>query len=129
MYVGVIVFFIGVVCLAVYVVKARSSDVAGYWKLFIVVLVLLLVNFPVAAAIIGAVRYVISTSTVTVYNQSRIVIEDFLVSNEEHLYYIGSILPNEKIEKKFTFSQKGKFIITSHGVVQNMKVLCLVMLL
>jgi hypothetical protein len=107
LYAGFAVFFIGVICLAVYFFKARKNGVAGYWKKCILALAVLLVNFPVAATIIGTVRYVTSISTVIIENQSSIKVEDFLLSEQGHVYDIGSVLPNGKLEKKFHFKSEG----------------------
>ena len=118
LYAGLALFCIGVISLAVYFYKARRSAIAGYWKKSIVTLAILFSNFPVAAAIFSAAYYVASFSTVVIENQSNTQIEDIYLSERGHVYKIGSVLPNEKLEKKYHFQSEGSvyYSFTKNGI-------------
>jgi len=107
LYAGLVLFCIGLISLAVYFYKARRNAIRGYWKKSIVALLILLANFPVAAVIISAALYVASVSTVIIKNQSSSKIENIYLSEQGHVYEAGSVLANEKIERKFHFQSEG----------------------
>ncbi len=107
LYIGLALFFIGVICLSIYFYTARKKSVVGYWKKSIIALAILLANIPVATAIISTVIYMESAITVTIENQSSTIIEEISISEHGHIYEFGSVLPNERLEKKFHFQSEG----------------------
>jgi hypothetical protein len=70
-------------------------------------LAVLVSNFPVAVAIFSAVFYVISISTVTIENRTKIKIESLVLSERGHVYNVGVVLPNETLEKNYRFQSEG----------------------
>ncbi|SHE21945.1 hypothetical protein [methanotrophic endosymbiont of Bathymodiolus puteoserpentis (Logatchev)] len=107
LYAGLMLFCIGIISLIVYFYKAQKNTVGGYWKNSIVALMILLANIPVAVTIVSTVRYVVSASTVVFENQSSTKVEDIYLSEREHVYEIGSVLPNQTLEKGFHFQSEG----------------------
>ncbi len=104
---GVASFVIGIFSLTVYVIQSHNSGVIGYWKRSMVSLAVLVSNFPVAVAIFSAVFYVISISTVTIENRTKIKIESLVLSERGHIYNVGVVLPNETLEKNYRFQSEG----------------------
>ena len=107
LYIGLGVFVIGVICLVIYFVQSRNNAALGYWKKSAVSLLILLSNFPVYSAIMGAAIYVVGTSTVIIENQSTISIKKVILSVQGNIFNIGSVLPNEKIKKNIHFQSEG----------------------
>ena len=105
--VGLGLFIVGIFCLTIYVIQSRNNGAVGYWKRSILSLVILVSNFPVAVAIFGAVIYVISISTVTIENRTKTKIKELVLSERNHVYNIGIVLPNEKLEKNYRFQSEG----------------------
>ncbi len=106
-YAGLAIFIIGIICLAVYFFQARKTAVKEYKKKSIIALTILLANFPVVAVIISIVFYLISLSSVQFENQSSTKTGEILLSEKGHVYKIGSLLPNETLEKKIQFQSEG----------------------
>ncbi len=106
-YVGLVIFTIGMIALIIYIYKARKNSLDGYWKKSILPFAILIINFPFAAGVIVTVFYVLSFSTVIIENQSSTEIENIFLSERGHIYEFGSVMPNEVIEKKFRFKSEG----------------------
>jgi len=117
-YVGLALFCLGIVCLAIYFYKARANNIKDYWKKSLVAFIILIANFPAAATIISAVMYEESASSVTVVNNSEYIVEDIYLSDRIHQYEIGSVLPNEILNKQIHFKSEGsvRYFFQSNGV-------------
>lgn len=59
------------------------------------------------STIISTVFYVNSGSIVIIENQSTTKIENILLTERDHVYEFGSLLPNTEIEKKLHFQSEG----------------------
>jgi len=118
LYIGLALFGIGTISLGVYFYKARKTGIGGYKKKSFKALVILLANFPVAAAIICVVIYLESFHTVIIENQSSSIIEDISLSERGRSYQLGPVLPKEKYKKNIIFKYEGsvRYSFRKNGV-------------
>jgi hypothetical protein len=109
---GFCLFIVGIFCLGIYLYKAKKIKVRGYFKRSLFSLLILLINYPVAASAIYTANYIMSTSTVIIENYSSFEITQFRLTEREDIYQIEPIRPKGKTEKKYHFKYEGSVYYT-----------------
>lgn len=104
---GLLLFGLGLGCLVVYVVKARRSGAPRYWKRAGVALMLLLVNFPFTMILLSSVFYQMGTSTLIIDNQTSSVISQLSLTQREKVYSLDDVAPNSRLKEDFHFPYEG----------------------
>ncbi len=105
---GLALFLIGFVSLAVYVRKARITQIEKWRLKAFVAGSILLANFPVAATYIIVAIYLNGTYTIIVNNVSATAIDQLtLLDPVQSRYEFGPVAVNEQREEKFLFSGEG----------------------
>jgi hypothetical protein len=103
---GLVLFVAGIVCWIVYVVKVRREG-SRFRLRMLVPLLVLLVNFPAAFAIVYTVDYINSTSTLIVENRSSQEISGLRLSERDRVYSVGSVPAGGRIKRGFHFVFEG----------------------
>ena len=111
--VGVILFFVGAICLVADVSQAQAgvSRPGRNWKRARAA-ALLLANFPVAVAIVGAAANIQSRVTVVVQNAGTTTIDSFVVAAPGVSREVGPIPPGASRRTRFTASTDGSVDFT-----------------
>lgn len=120
---GGLLFMAGFAALLVFVRHARSIGVP-YKRTFYRALGMLLLNFPVAAAILGYVGYIIFGHFVTVANFSTHPVEVKLtdpVFSAPRTLTFGTVAPGEDETKRLTFKGEGtvNYTVTLNGKTES----------
>jgi len=105
--VGLCLFCVGVFCLLVYGYKAKKSKSSYFLRRSLFLLLVLVVNLPLASAAILAVGYIKSAHTITVENHSDFIVTEFFLTERDASYAMGAIQPNERLEREIHFKYEG----------------------
>ena len=111
-FIGLVLFVIGVISLGFYIKETKPFSANGKLKSVIIAMLLLLVNFPAAAACVYAVIYIKTSSLIQVDNQSAIPISDVRLEYGEHSMPLdkfnkNTIMPYSKYKKRLKFKREG----------------------
>jgi len=104
---GLILFVCGLLCLFLYGHKERKIGNMYPVRRSLISLLILLFNFPAAALAVYSADYILSTSIVTVENNSAFGVTGFVLIEKDTTYYVPNIYPGRKISKDFHFKYEG----------------------
>jgi hypothetical protein len=107
---GLVLFFCGLVFLLVYGLGERKSGNSFPKKQTLIALAILLLNFPTAAVVIYAVKYIVSTSSVTVLNMSSFVVTDMVLNAGLRSHPFPPIASDQEVTESFRFKYEGAIV-------------------
>ncbi len=123
-YSGLVLFVIGLICLAIYFLSERKINRRLALKKAGISLAILIVNFPVATAALFGASYLLSMSTLLVKNETGFTIRDLTLIERDKVYEFPVIEPNEHISKNYNFKYEGAVMyklslneVTHDGIV------------
>lgn len=106
-FLGFCLFCLGILSLGVYVYKENKANSSGYLKRCLLPLFVLLINFPVAGAIIDSANFIKTTFTVSIKNDSNIPITDFVLSERDKSYKVDILPAGGAVKQEFHFIYEG----------------------
>jgi hypothetical protein len=101
---GIVLFFVGVFCLACYYASARNGDLESRRHLgrrLAVAVCLLLINFPTALGIVIAAENIHARYVVTIVNESAEPVEDVVVFGGGVNVDFGTLGPTARVRRSF----------------------------
>jgi len=104
---GVLLFVCGLVFLGLYNYSERKAGNAYPLKKSFLSLSILLFNFPAATLALYSADYVISTSVLTVENNSPYEVSGFILKERDLVYSFPSVTPNRTVTQKYHFKYEG----------------------
>ncbi len=104
---GLALFLCGLGFLLVYGQKERKLGIGYPVKRTLILLGILLFNFPTAALVLYSAEYIISTSTATVKNSSLFEVTDMVLIEREQSYPFPPIAPGQEVIEHFHFKYEG----------------------
>jgi len=108
---GLVLFFIGISCLIVYEYQHRQQYQHSAWKKLLKPFLVLLSNFPAAAACIYAVLFMQTISQLVIVNQTQEVIPVIHLTSELSktfgVKHLKGVMPNDVTKKLFRFKHSG----------------------
>ncbi len=118
---GLVLFLFGLLCLFVYGQKERKSGNAYPVRRSLISLGLLLFNFPAAALALYSVQYVMSTSVVTVQNNSSFEVIDLALTEKDFSYPFPAVGPGQEIIEYFHFKSESSvdYRLTLNGSIKE----------
>jgi uncharacterized membrane protein len=107
---GLVLFFCGLVFLLVYGQVERKSGKRFPQKQTVIGLAILLLNFPTSALIIYSVEYIVSTSSVTVVNNSSFAVTDMVLNAGLRSHPFPPIAADQEVTESFRFKYEGAIV-------------------
>jgi hypothetical protein len=104
---GLVLFFCGLVFLLVHCLVERKSGKRFPQKQTLIGLAILLLNFPTSALIIYSVEYIVSTSSVTVVNNSSFAVTDMVLNAGLRTHPFPPIAADQEVTESFRFKYEG----------------------
>ncbi len=105
---GVILFVIGICCLLYYEYQHRQNHQVSAWRKLLKPFLILIVNFPAAAACMYLVFFMMSVSVITVDNQTKEFISAIKLNTQKFVIKpILGVMPGDTIRKYRRFTQSG----------------------
>jgi hypothetical protein len=124
--VGLVLVCVGAVCLVVYSFRASSSGVKGWKTRALTAGLILVANFPAAAALTLAASYILSAYLVVVENRSSWPLENLSFRSPGGEYAFGATPSKNRREQTFHFAGEGAVTyaavldgVPRHGIVDG----------
>lgn len=103
---GLLLVCVGLLCVLAYVLRARASRSPGWKSHAAIAVLVMLANFPAAAALVMLADHIASSYVVVVENRSPWVVTDLVFRSEGHTYAFGTVPPQSDREDAFHFPQE-----------------------
>lgn len=105
---GLLLFFPGIMSLVIYYYKAKQGKIYQYLRNTLLLLGILLINFPLAAFIIGSASSLSAQSQIIIENQTTAPITQFsLKESDGRQHILGDIAAGQSTVKTLTFESEG----------------------